>query len=425
METAASSPASVTLQIEPPWLQWEDLRAVVAAISDAGFEARIVGGAVRDTLRALRDGGRPPEETDVDLATTAPPAAVVRAAETAGLEARPTGISHGTVTVLSAKHAFETTTLRSDINTDGRHAEVAFSADWVADAQRRDFTVNAIYCDLEGRIFDPLNGLSDLADKKLRFIGDPRSRIREDYLRTLRLFRLSATMPEMKRDPAAERAASAEHSGLVRLSAERVRNELFRLLTGEAAFEAYEGLRRAGVLVKLLPFAPFSDRLKRTIEIERRLGLEASPTLRLVSACVAQSSDVTRLAHHLRLSNHQQRCASAIVAGARLLLENTQNRDLRVILYQMSEEHRSRAVVFAHATSGSSPDDGQWKSCHDLARNWTTPEFPISAQNLIDLGISPGPQLGKLLKRLEREWCESGFSMTREHLLALAGQFRK
>lgn len=407
------------VRIKAPWLAWPELNSAVGAISAAGYEARVVGGSVRDTLRALKNGVEPPADVDIDLATTAPPQEVIAAAEAAGLGTRPTGLSHGTVTILAGHRTFEITTLRSDINTDGRHADVAFTNDWAADARRRDFTINALYCDLDGRIFDLVGGLPDLENSVLKFIGDPRLRIREDFLRTLRLFRLSSTMPDMQRDPSAEAAATAEHAGLGQLSAERVQKEILKLLAAPGAYEAYEGMRRCGVLVKLLPFVPLNRRLARIIEIESRLGRDPSPLIRLTAACVARTGDAYRLADRLRFSRSQLRFVSSLAVNEGELRAAKSTADFKALLYRIPPEYRVPSSVYAHACSSAIPADSNWIERHAVAATWTPPTFPVSASDLIEAGLEPGPELGKTLRRLEDEWRNSDFRMTRDALLSL------
>lgn len=410
-------------RVAAPWLAWPELLAVFDALAAAGHEARVVGGALRDTLRAHRLGQSPPHDPDIDVATTAQPSVVDAAAIAAGLETRPTGISHGTVTILSHHKTFETTTLRSDLNTDGRMAEVVFTQDWLGDAQRRDFTVNAIYCDRHGEIYDPVGGLSDLQNGVIRFIGEPRDRIREDYLRTLRMFRLSAAMPEFVRDPSANLAVTAEHNGLKRLSGERIRKEMFSLLSGPGACDAFDAMRCAGVLTKLLPFAPQPQRLRRTVQIEHVLEQPPDPVLRLVAACIADPGDASRLASRLKLSRLERRAALDL---AHVVCNRTLRAQIQLVprdvLYDLSSDQRERAVVLLHAADGAPPDSPKWQDIHRFAKNWRPPEFPIAARDLIRLGAESGPTLGNLVRDIETLWRKSDFSLERDQLLELAAQ---
>ena len=226
-------------KISAPWLSATGTQAVFEALEQGGFNARAVGGIVRNTLLGL-------PATDIDIATDAPPQATMKLARASGLKTIPTGLAHGTITIIAHNTKYEVTTLRRDISTDGRHAEVAFTNDWAADAARRDFTINALYCDRHGTVFDPLGGSADLSPPKIRFIGNPTSRITEDYLRILRFFRFSATFcADGTLDKTGLAAASALSAGLSRISGERIQSELFKLLAAPFAYGAVNPLDRA------------------------------------------------------------------------------------------------------------------------------------------------------------------------------------
>ena len=223
-------------QLQCGWLADTSLQTVFSAIEAAGFQVRAVGGVVRDTLLAdSAERDRFIDVGDIDLATDARPEQAASAAEAAGLKSIPTGASHGTITVIAGGRSFEVTSLRHDLETDGRRATVAFTDDWHADAQRRDFTINAIYCDRHGQVFDPIGGIQDLAERKLRFIGDASQRIREDYLRILRLFRFVGRLEKIRVFDGDLLACTREREGLRTISAERKRAETLKLLSGPSA----------------------------------------------------------------------------------------------------------------------------------------------------------------------------------------------
>ena len=261
---------------EPPnlagadWLTRPQTRAVLAALAAKGFAARAVGGAVRNALLGRTVG-------DIDIATSARPEEVIAAARAAGLAAVPTGIDHGTVTVIADQVPYEVTTLRRDVATDGRHATVAFTDDWEADARRRDFTLNALYCDAEGQVFDPLGGYPDLVAQRVRFIGDAHERIREDYLRILRFFRFTAEYAAGPPDAAGLAACVSEREGLTRLSAERVRQELLRLLVAPRAAELVRAMQDYGILALVLPAAPRPALLAVLLPSRRGLAYRPMP----------------------------------------------------------------------------------------------------------------------------------------------------
>ncbi|MEO1266144.1 MAG: CCA tRNA nucleotidyltransferase, partial [Pseudomonadota bacterium] len=241
-------------RIDAAWLRDPALVAIFDAMAAGGHEVRVVGGAVRDTL--LRPDG-PASPPDVDLATTATPDETITAAEAAGLKPVPTGVDHGTVTIIAAGTPFEVTTLRRDVETDGRHAVVSFTTDWAEDAARRDFTINALFCDATGQVFDPVgDGRQDLAARRLRFIGDPEARITEDYLRTVRLFRFLAELEGFQADRGAFHATTNAREGLRTLSGERLQREFAKLFVAPHAAHAIRQMQRFGVFAELLPFAP-------------------------------------------------------------------------------------------------------------------------------------------------------------------------
>ncbi len=281
------------------WLTRPATLAVFDALSGEGVETRAVGGAVRNAFLKL-------PVAEVDLATTATPQEVIALAGKAGLKTVPTGIEHGTVTVIADGAPFEVTTLRRDVETFGRHAEVAFTRDWEADAKRRDFTLNALYADRDGNVFDPLHGYDDLAAGRVRFIGDAAERIREDYLRILRFFRFNAYYGKGPLDDAGLQACVTLRAGLAQLSAERIWTELKRILVAPRATGAIEALFDYGLLTDILGGAPRLANFERLVAIEAANGLEAGAALRLAVLTIFVLEDAARLADRLRLSNAEQ-----------------------------------------------------------------------------------------------------------------------
>ncbi len=292
---SASAPPRLT---GAAWLAGTETQAVFAALHTKGFAARAVGGAVRDALM-----GRP--VADVDIATDARPEQVTRAVEAAGLRAVPTGLAHGTVTVVAGDRHFEVTTLRRDVETHGRHATVAFTDDWAEDARRRDFTLNALYCSADGEVYDPLGGYPDLLARRVRFIGVPAERIREDYLRILRFFRQTADYGEGPADAEGLAACVRERAGLARLSGERVREELLRLLAAPRGPEIAALMQDYGLMPAVLGAAPRPTLLARLAAIEEACGLAPDAALRLAALAVEVEEDALRLRERLRLSNEQ------------------------------------------------------------------------------------------------------------------------
>ena len=397
------------------WLDWPQTRAVFAALG-AGAEVRAVGGAVRNTLL-----GRP--VTEVDLATPAAPDSVMRLATSAGLKTVATGLDHGTVTVIVDGVPFEVTTLRKDVETYGRHAKVAFTDDWEADARRRDFTINALYADGEGTLHDPLGGLADIASRRIRFIGDARARIREDFLRILRFFRLNAEYGAPPYEAEGLAACVAERKGLERLSPERVHKEVDRMLVADGALAALEAMFDYGLLTDVLASVPYLSRLRRLNVLERALGREPNAILRLAALAVAVPEDADRLRERLRLSNAEH--ARLAAAGALTPHRAPASEDAaRAALYRSGAETYRDRVLLAWADTGAGSDDPKWRGLYALPEDWRTPVFPLRGQDLIERGWPKGPAIGELLKRIEADWVAGGFKGDRAALLAAAERTR-
>ena len=291
-------PAPQSLK-DAEWLKRPETGRVFAALAAPGVETRAVGGAVRDTLLGLK-------VTEIDLATTALPEQVMTLARNAGLKAVPTGIEHGTVTLIADGVPFEVTTLRRDVETFGRHATIAFTEDWEEDARRRDFTLNALYAGSDGTVFDPLSGYADLIAGRVRFIGDAEARINEDYLRILRFFRFNAYYGKGPLDPDGLQAAVKLRAGMEQLSVERVAAELRRLLVAPQAMRAVEALFDYGLLSGLLGSVPRLERFNRVVAVEEVQVIAPDVMVRLAALAVFVAEDAERLAARLRLSNAEQ-----------------------------------------------------------------------------------------------------------------------
>lgn len=377
---------------------------LLSVLDGDGEEARIVGGAVRNTLMDL-------PVADVDLATTAEPPVVVSRARKAGLTVIPTGIAHGTVTVVVDGAPFEVTTLRRDVDTDGRHAVVAFGRDFDADAQRRDFTMNALSLERDGTLHDPVGGLSDVLARRVRFIGDPRTRIREDYLRILRLFRFHAAYGIGALDTRARDATIAERDGLARLSAERVNAELSKLLGASRAAEVLGEFAETGLLGRLLGGVCYTSRFARAVATETALGRRAEPVARLAALALATREDAARLRERLRLSNAAERRFGQIAAG----LERNGTSvptvaDVDEMLYRSAGRDAVRdTLILLHASRRASVDDVRWRGLHEHAALAPIPHLPASGNDFLQRGLAPGPTVGAALKALQAQWIRAGF----------------
>ena len=379
--------------MKPAWMDEPPVQALLAALASGGIAARFVGGCVRNWVSDRR-------VDDIDLAVDKPPETVMRALEAADLRVVPTGLKHGTVTAIVRGRPFELTTLRRDIETDGRRAVVAFTDDWLEDAKRRDFTFNAMYADPDGTIWDPFDGRADLLAGRVRFIGDPDQRIAEDHLRVLRFFRFHAWFGKPPLDSAGFDACRRNAGSLSSLSAERVTKELLRLLAAPAPADALEAMAEAGALDHWLPEYAGTARLKALIARERQ---DTPDPLRRLAAIV--SPPATAVAKRLKLSTQQSLRLHLMLEPAAGDLLNR-----RAALYRMGTS------LFIDRVLLEGPDD--WQAALALARTWTPPELPINGADALALGVKPGPQLGALLDAVERWWIAGDFSADRAACLA-------
>jgi poly(A) polymerase len=390
-----------------PFLDDARLMRVLGALDGAGEEARVIGGAVRNALL-----GEPVH--DVDVTTTATPDVIIARAQKAGLRAVPTGIEHGTITLVCDGVAFEVTTLREDVETHGRHATVRFGRDFRADALRRDFTINQLSVDGQGRVYDYAGGLLDIASRRVRFIGDAMTRVQEDYLRILRFFRFHAAYAHGAMDADAMHACIVLRSGLAGLSRERVQDELMKLLVVRRAGESIEVMTHCGILADALAGAPNPARLQRVKAIESANDMAPDAVLRLAALAVQVEEDAQRLRARLRLSNaHEAR----LVAAARALVPwhglavPPDEKGLRVGLYRHRWQAALDALVLAHSESGGAPDDAAWRAAFAYLRAAPQLKLPVSGADFMARGVAPGPAMGAALKRFEAAWIAADFPM--------------
>jgi poly(A) polymerase len=399
----------VTRIAPQPWMQEPATRTVLQALADAGIAARFVGGCVRDALLGL-------PIADVDLATPARPEEVIAALEKAGVKAVPTGIEHGTVTAVAAPRHFEITTLRRDVETYGRHAKVAFDADWAEDAARRDFTINAIFLDPDGTVHDPAGGLADLAARRVRFVGDPARRIAEDVLRVLRYYRFEARFGSGRGEPAARAACREAVPLLPTLSAERVAQELTRLLAVADPVPALRMMQEDGVLAALLPEAARLDRLARLVALEAgALRRSPDPILRLAALVCVDAEGAARLAERLRLSN-AWRDRLAGLTPPWPLDPSGDMRAQRLALYRLGAA-RYRDLALLAAAEGAIGEQRLGELLASAAQ-WKPPAFPLAGRDVTALGVPPGPRVGQLLAELRQWWEEGDFTADRAACLA-------
>ncbi|MER8747870.1 CCA tRNA nucleotidyltransferase [Mesorhizobium sp. M1050] len=415
---------SVTIAGRADWLGDKHLQRLLAALSEGGEEARVAGGAVRNTLMGQL-------VADIDIATTCLPGETIRRAEAGGFKAVPTGFEHGTITVVAGGKPYEVTTLRADIETDGRRAKVSFGRDWKLDAERRDFTINALYAEADGRVVDLVGGIADIEARRLRFIGDAEARIREDYLRILRFFRFFAWYGDGRPDANGLKACARLKEGLAQLSAERIWSELKKLLSAPDPSRALLWMRQAGVLTAALPESEKwgIDAIHGLAKAEKDLGWAPDPLLRLEAIVPPDAARMKTLADRLRFSTAEaDRLRHWALATA--VEPKTTEGELAKRLYRGDRQgfvdrlRLSLAAARVRAVDDNEAllEAGGFSRLLAFALKWKKPVFPLKGDDLTALGATPGPKLGEILKNLEAEWIETGFAPDRGALLARAAK---
>jgi len=385
------------------WLAAPAVRRVFAVLSGEGAEARVVGGAVRNALMGL-------PVTDIDFGTTATPDAVAARAAAAGIKVVPTGIEHGTLTLVVHGRPFEVTTLRRDIETDGRRALVRFGSDWDADARRRDFAVNALSVDADGKVHDPIGGYDDIIAGRIRFIGDPGRRIAEDRLRILRFFRFHAEYGKGDIDAGGLAAVMRARNGLRDLSAERVGQEMRRLVVAPRAVETVTLMQEAGILPIVFAGIGYLGPFQRLARFEAAVAVPASAPLRLAALACRVEEDLARITGRLRLANAERDRIGAALAAARSLTPPPDARGARRALYGHGAGAYRDGVALAFAWSEAATDDPLWRELARLPDRWTAPQFPLGGRDVVGGGRAPGPAVGALLAAVEAWWIEQDFA---------------
>jgi poly(A) polymerase len=402
------------------WFRDPALGRVLALLNADGGEGRVVGGAVRNSLMDL-------PVSDIDIATTLTPEIVMERATAAGIKAVPTGLQHGTVTLIIDGKPFEVTTLRTDVETDGRHAKVAFSTDWKADAERRDLTINALYADAKGEVVDLVGGLADIETRNIRFIGDAARRIAEDHLRILRFFRFFAYYGSGRPDAEGLKACSVARSKLKTLSAERVWSELRKLLGADDPGRALLWMRQVAVLTEILPETERwgIDAIPSLIATEKALGWAPDPLLRLAAIVPPDAARLQALAERLKLSNAEAASLKAWATAAPVNDEMSSAAFER-LLYRNGVDGIIVRLKLALAVARGKAEgdfDEMARSARlgkllDQAAGWKKPQFPVNGGDVMLAGIASGPRVGELLAALENQWVEENFASDRAALLA-------
>lgn len=409
---------TMTLSGLPSWFHDAALTRVIAAMHDAGGELRLVGGVVRDMVRGSMSNTPP---ADIDAACSLPPEQVMQIAKDLGFTVVPTGIAHGTVTIILPDAKLEITTLRSDVTTDGRHAEVAFGSSFEEDSRRRDFTMNALYLGRDGTIHDYHDGINDAKEGRVRFIGEARARIEEDALRILRFYRFIAQVNATQIDAAAHDACS-ELAGMVgMLSGERIAQEMFKLLAQPDPIAALRALRQSGVCSAMELGAPDIEALAFAESLPKKIPLHALLRLRIL-CCRHSAIEIDALANRWKLSNAQRQMLHALQPENLPPLVATEWDHAAVLRVRGMDQYMDGLITRA-AYEGLHAHDAYEKK-RLWAEDWKIPTFPIQAVDLLTEGFMPGKTLGETLRALEQAWEDSHYEITREEMLTQARKMR-
>jgi len=407
-----------------PWMETPEIKAVLAAITKNGKEARFIGGCVRDALLKK-------PVTDVDIATQETPEKVTALLEEAGIKAVPVGIEHGTVMAVINHHSYEITTLRKDIKTDGRHAEVEFTDDWKQDAARRDFTFNTMSATPDGMIFDYFNGIQDLADRVIRFVGRAPERIDEDRLRILRYFRFIATLGMRVESKMEFQACIDKASALKELSAERIKSELFKILASSMQLDVVALMYNHGLLKVILPHVTSPERLRQLAWLETSAikfdCVRPDPLRRLVALVETDQQGAADITAALKLSNAEQQRLTAMIAPDWDADWQISGDDLRAALYRVGAATvidlalLKWAEMLVASPTGLGEVQDSWVRIIEAADQALSGEkitFPLKGQDVLDQGVAPGPLVSDLLGQVEDWWLTEGCTADREACLA-------
>ena len=373
---------------------------------------RFVGGCVRDSLIGV-------ETNDIDIATKLEPNEVMNILTSASIKVIPTGIDHGTVSVFSKNFNFEITTLRSDIETDGRHAKVTFSNSWEKDASRRDFTINSIYLKQNGDIYDPHNGVQHLKQKKILFIGDPDERINEDYLRILRFFRFNAFYgnDNLKLSNNSVKACAENKNKIKKLSSERIHNEFFKILNSTNPYFIINIMKKIGILEILFEKKVETKIFKKLLSIEKKNSLKMDQFLRFVS--LAPDAKKNHLSD-LKMFNFSKKDKKklSLLTNQELKIHNKlETNYIERILYSIDKQSLVDLVILSWALSTNKIIDKEWISILDQISKLKVPIFPLKAKDLLNFGLKEGPIIGEIFSEIEQDWIDSNFELNKEDLL--------
>ena len=385
------------------WMAAPQTLRLMEALRKGGAQPRFVGGAVRNALLGK-------SVADVDIATPLTPDKVQTLLTAAGIKVVPTGVEHGTLTAVVDGRPFEVTTLRRDVSTDGRRAVVAFTEDWSEDARRRDFTMNALYASIDGEVFDFVGGVDDLKAGRVRFVGDATARVREDYLRILRLFRFHAWYGKGEIDAEALRAASAEKSGLAILSGERIAKEMLRLLEAEDPAAVLRLMAACGILAEMLPGEANIARLDGLAKIDAGNFFVADALLRLAALLSHDTAVAKAVADRWKLANAQRERLVEIAGSSGKIVCYLSIREVRKLLYRLGVQPFKDRLFLKWAEDSKQSNGVQWRALLAMADAWERPCFPLTGRDVLLAGVPEGPLVGRVLSEIEVWWVDSDFT---------------
>lgn len=402
----------MTNEIQYNFLKDKLCMKIFSLLNEKEDTARFVGGCVRDSIIGLKTN-------DIDIATKLNPEDVVKILGSESIKVVPTGIDHGTVSVFSKDFNFEITTLRSDISTDGRHAEVIFSDSWEEDSLRRDFTINSIYLKQNGELYDPHNGIQNLKDKKIIFIGNPDERINEDYLRILRFFRFNAFYGNnnLKLSSDSIKACTKNKNKIKKLSSERVQNEFFKILNSSDPYFIVSIMRKIEILDLLFEHKVETKIFKKLLLIEKENSFSKNHILRFASLALKNKKINSNNLQMFNFSK-KERKELCLLTNQEFEIHNKLNKsDIKKILYSIERKTLKDMAKLSWALSNNRVTNKNWKNVLSQIDKVAIPIFPLKAKDILDYGLEEGPIIGEILKTVEQDWIDSNFEHNKEDLL--------
>ena len=402
----------MTNEIQYNFLKDKVCMKIFSLLNEKEDTSRFVGGCVRDSIIGLKTN-------DIDIATKLNPEDVVKILGSESIKVVPTGVDHGTVSVFSKDFNFEITTLRSDISTNGRHAEVMFSDSWEEDSLRRDFTINSIYLKQNGEIYDPHNGIQHLKDKKIIFIGNPDERINEDYLRILRFFRFNAFYGNnnLKLSSDSIKACTKNKNKIKKLSSERVQNEFFKILNSSNPYFIISIMRKIEILDLLFEHKVETKIFKKLLLIEKENSFSKNHILRFVSLALKNKKINSNNLQMFNFSK-KERKELCLLTNQEFEIHNKLNKsDIKKILYSIDRKTLKDMAKLSWALSNNRVTNKNWKNVLNQIDKVAIPIFPLKAKDILDYGLEEGPIIGEILKTIEKDWIDSNFEHNKEDLL--------